>query len=79
MTMNGGEITYNTALQSFGGGIRVESSRNNDNISTLTIKKGTISNNNAADGGGIYVFDGHNYNYIGGTITNNTPNNVKRQ
>ena len=78
MIMNGGEITYNTALQSYGGGIRLTVVQNYDNLSTLTIKNGTISNNTAADGGGIYVNPGHTYNYIGGTITNNTPNNVKQ-
>lgn len=76
MVMNGGKITYNNALSANGGGVCVTSVTNYDNISTFTIKNGIISNNTAVSGGGVYVFAGHTYNYIGGTITNNTPDNV---
>ena len=75
MIMNGGEITYNTAI-TYGGGIQVSIASNSDGNSTFKMKNGTISNNTATSGGGVYIANGHNYNYIGGNITNNIPDNV---
>ena len=76
--INGGEISNNKA-QYYGGGIyEYALDGNSDNGSSiLTINNGNINNNSAGlSGGGIYVRAGHNYNYIGGNIINNIPNDV---
>ena len=76
--INGGEISNNKA-QYYGGAIYIYSLNGDDNngFATLTINNGTITNNTAgSDGGGIYILKGHKYNYGGGVISNNTPNDV---
>ena len=76
--INGGEISNNKA-QYYGGAIYIYSLNGDDNngFATLTINNGTITNNTAgSNGGGIYILKGHKYNYGGGVISNNTPNDV---
>ena len=76
MIMNGGEISDNSST-TYGGAIHVTGITNYNNLSTLTMNGGTIKNNTAdVDGGGIYILKNHNYEYIKGTITDNTPNNI---
>lgn len=78
MVINGGEISNNKA-QYYGGAIYIYSLNGDDNngFTTLTINNGTITNNTAgSNGGGIYILKGHKYNYVGGVISNNTPNDV---
>lgn len=82
LKFNGGEISNNEAQTYNGGGILAYSLLNNpDNgYSNITINGGLISNNKASkNGGGIYLVAGNTYNYIKGTISNNTPNNVYQE
>lgn len=79
LEINNVEISNNEAKTYNGGGIHIYALLSNpDNgYSSFTMNNGAITNNKAArNGGGIYVTAGHTYNYVGGTITNNTPNNV---
>ena len=79
LEINNVEISNNEAKTYNGGGINIYALLSNpDNgYSNFTMNNGTIANNKAAkNGGGIYVTAGHTYNYVGGTITNNTPDNV---
>ena len=78
MVINGGEISNNKA-QYYGGAIYIYSLNDDDSngFGTITINNGTITNNTAgSNGGGIYIVKGHKYNYVGGVISNNTPNDV---
>ena len=78
LEINGGEISNNTASV-IGGAIYVYSLDGgvNNGYGTLTINNVSITNNTAAtNGGGIYIVKGNVYNYVSGTITNNTPDNV---
>lgn len=78
LEINGGDIPNNSS-QNSGGAIYVYSLDGdvNNGHATLTINNGSITNNTATtNGGAIYVVKGNTYNYIGGTITNNTPDNV---
>jgi hypothetical protein len=59
---NGSKITGN-----MGGGVIVSG--------TFTMTGGTISNNNAANGGGVYVGMETTFTMSGGTISGNTANN----
>lgn len=82
LKFNGGEISNNEAQTYNGGGIFAYSLLSNpDNgYSNITINGGLISNNKASkNGGGIYLVAGNTYNYIKGTISNNTPNNVYQE
>jgi len=72
--MNGGTISYNTTVNSFGGGVLVLHA-------TFTMTDGTISNNEAQLGGGVYLIgstdqEGNKLNATftmeGGQINNNT-------
>jgi uncharacterized repeat protein (TIGR02543 family) len=67
-TMNGGEISGNTAV-SFGGGVYVGSG-------TFTMNGGTVSGNTArGSGGGVYVpQNGGTFILSGGTVSGNTTN-----
>jgi len=70
-TMNGGEITGNSAsggsLHNGGGGVNV--SRNG----TFTMAGGMIHSNTALDsGGGVFVHENGNFTMAGGEISNNT-------
>lgn len=79
LEINNIEVSNNEAKTNNGGGIYIYALLSNpDNgYSNFTMNNGTITNNKAAkNGGGIYVTAGHTYNYVGGTITNNTPDNV---
>ena len=79
LEINNVEISNNEAKTYNGGGINIYALLSNpDNgYSNFTMNNGTIANNKAAkNGGGIYVTAGHTYKYVGGSITNNTPNNV---
>jgi len=60
------EIGYNnnTHASNFGGGVRILTG------GTFLMKGGTISDNNARDGGGVYNFG--TFTMSGGTIKNNT-------
>jgi uncharacterized repeat protein (TIGR02543 family) len=62
-TMNGGEISGNTA--SSGGGVYVE-------YGTFTMNGGEISGNTASGGGGVYVGYGTTFTMNGGKISGNT-------
>jgi hypothetical protein len=63
-TMNGGEISGNTARN--GGGVCV--------YGTFTMNGGEISGNTTDDGGGggVYVYDGGTFTMNGGKISDNT-------
>lgn len=79
LKINNVEISNNEAKTLNGGGIYIYALLSNPDhgYSKFTMNNGTITNNKAAkNGGGIYVAAGHTYNYVGGTITNNTPDNV---
>ena len=69
---NGGSITNNKAInyvgQNRGGGVHVGSY---DKAGTFNLYGGEISNNEAEDGGGVYVYDG-TFTMRGGKITGNT-------
>ena len=68
----GGSITHNKAIshggQNRGGGVHVGSY---DKAGTFNLYGGEISNNEAEDGGGVYVYDG-TFTMRGGKITGNT-------
>ena len=77
LEINNGEFSNNSATA--GGTIYVYSLNGdvNNGYATLTINNVSITNNTAAtNGGGIYIVKGNIYNYVSGTITNNTPDNV---
>ena len=78
LEINNVEISNNEAEINGGGIFLYALLSNSDNgYSELIMNNGTIVNNKAAkNGGGIYVTAGHTYKYVGGSITNNTPNNV---
>jgi hypothetical protein len=64
-TMNGGEISGNTA--SWGGGVRVASN------GTFSMNGGKISDNTAAStGGGVHMASNGTFTMSGGTISGNT-------
>ena len=70
VTMSGNaEISNNTALNDWGGGVFIGS------YTTFTMSdNATIKNNNAAQGGGVFIGDGYNDGVFimnGGEITNN--------
>ena len=71
----GGSITHNKAIshggQNRGGGVHVGSY---DKAGTFNLYGGEISNNEAEDGGGVYVYDG-TFTMRGGKITGNTATN----
>lgn len=67
--MNGGSITNNTADQN-GGGVRIQYARP-DHPAEVELNSGTIANNHAKYGGGLYASYG-TITSIGGTICNNT-------
>ena len=68
-TMSGGTIDNNTASKD-GGGVYIDSG-------IFTMSGGTISGNTATqDGGGVYVKKGSTFKKQGGTVSNNTPNDV---
>ena len=77
-TMNGGEISGNEAINDYiqGGGEGGGVSLANGSVgATFNMKGGTIANNIAEKGGGVYVYDSNNegakFNLEGGTITGN--------
>ena len=79
LNFNGGEISNNEATNWNGGGIFIYSllSDPKNGYSDFTMRNGNITNNKAnKNGGGIYITPGNTYNYISGTISNNTPDNV---
>ena len=57
-----GKITHNESES--GKGIKV--------FGTLTLWNGTITGNNASDGGGVYVYSNGSFTMKGGTITGNS-------
>ena len=79
LNFNGGEISNSEATNWNGGGIFIYSllSDPKNGYSDFTMRNGNITNNKAnKNGGGIYITPGNTYNYISGTISNNTPDNV---
>ena len=79
LEINNVEISNNEAKTYNGGGIYIYAllSNSDNGYSEFTMNNGTITDNKAAkNGGGIYVTAGHTYKYVGGSITNNTPDNV---
>jgi hypothetical protein len=66
-TMNGGEISGNTA--DYGGGVHIYGT-----YGTFTMNGGEISGNTASPGGGVYISDG-TFTMSGGKISGNTASN----
>ncbi len=63
--MNGGSITGNTATE-FGGGVYIFDGK-------FYLKGGTVADNSAPNGGGVFLFDnGSTFTMTGGSISGNT-------
>ena len=67
LTINGGTILSNTASTN-GGGVYIYS--DNDTLSNLEIKNGTIAGNEANNGGGLYL-ESSIFKFSGGTLYEN--------
>ncbi|MBD5409996.1 MAG: hypothetical protein HDR53_02790 [Treponema sp.] len=67
LTMNGGEISGNTATSSNGGGIYFQSPNGELKISNGT----TICRNKASRGGGVYICNSRAFTMTGGEISDN--------
>ena len=65
ITMSGGSVSNNTTTNNMGGGITTSG-----NEAVFTMSAGTISNNKAVWGGGVY--SGVRFTMTGGTITGNS-------
>ena len=72
----------NNIAEDYGGAIYIYELDSNigNGISVFTMNNGNINNNTAiSNGGGIYIAKGHKYNYMSGSITNNTPNDIYQE
>ncbi len=75
VTMNGGEISNNTAT-SYGGGVWIRGNEDADKSANLILNGGTIKNNNAGIAhGGIYNGVSGTYTYKSGVVCGNKPSN----
>lgn len=74
VTMNGGEISGNTAKTS-GGGVGVSGDSSLNHTATFILNGGTIKNNTASTDGGINKSGTGTYTYKKGTVCGNKPSN----
>ena len=75
-TLNDGSIDNNTATGNtgFGGGVFVDDSGYKKDANTVTMNGGTVAENTAKTGGGVYSWDAFIMN--GGSIEDNTAENA---
>jgi len=69
LSLKDSTVAYNTARQR-GGGIFFES-----DPAPLTLSGSLVVDNQATDGGGLFIFQGGTVNLTASTIANNRPNN----